>query len=111
MTFFAELELGFLGTMPYSGMADVLQVCFNSYRAGRKQEAFDIFGRFLAFNSLPYANEYVMKARGVFAEDAVMRSNPVAPGATRRRSGPVTEDHKKQIKAALDTYLKRYLVA
>ncbi len=112
MTFFAELELGFLGTMPYSGMADVLQVCFNFYRAGRKQEAFDTFGRFLAFNSLPYANEYVMKARGVFAEDAVMRSNPPAPGATtRRRTGPVTAAHKAQIKAALNTYLKRYLVA
>ena len=38
MTFFAELELGFLGTCPYTGLADVLQTCFNSYRAGRKRE-------------------------------------------------------------------------
>ena len=30
MTFFAELELGFLGTCPYTGLADVLQACFNS---------------------------------------------------------------------------------
>ncbi|HWC62991.1 MAG TPA: dihydrodipicolinate synthase family protein, partial [Rhizomicrobium sp.] len=65
MTFFAEMELGFLGTCPYTGLADVLQVCFNAYQAGRKQEAYDTFGRFLAFNSLPHANEYVMKARGV----------------------------------------------
>ena len=56
MTFFAELELGFLGTCPYTGLADVLQACFNSYRAGRKREAYDTFGRFLAFNSLPHAN-------------------------------------------------------
>lgn len=113
MTFFAELELGFLGTMPYAGMADLLQTCFNSYMAGRKQEAYDIFGRFLAFNSLPYANEYVMKARGVFAEDAIMRSNPASGsgGASRRRTGPVTEAHKAQIRVALDSYLKRYLVA
>src|ERR1700761_3943401 len=29
MTFFAELELGFLGTWPHTGLADVLQSCFN----------------------------------------------------------------------------------
>jgi 4-hydroxy-tetrahydrodipicolinate synthase len=111
LTFFPELELGFTGTCPYTGLADVLQSCFNSYQAGRKREAYDIFGRFLAFNALPHANEYVMKARGVFAEDAVMRSAVVAiPGASRRR-GPITEAQKAEIRTALDTYLKQYLVA
>ena len=115
MTFFAELELGFLGTFPYTGLADVLQACFNNYRAGRKREAYDAFGRFLAFNSLPHANEYVMKARGVFAEDALMRSNPAPAGgsapAGRRRPGQITEAHKAEIRTALDTYLKPFLVA
>lgn len=116
MSFFPELELGFLGTCPYTGLADVLQACFNSYRAGRKRDAYDIFGRFLAFNSLPHANEYVMKARGVFAEDAVMRSNPPEPGAApagggRRRGGPITDANKAEIRLALDTYLKPFLVA
>jgi dihydrodipicolinate synthase/N-acetylneuraminate lyase len=112
MTFFAELELGFLGTCPYTGLADVLQSCFNSYRAGKKREAYDIFGRFLAFNSLPHANEYVMKARGVFAEDAIMRSNPgAAGGGARRRTGAITEAHKAEIRLALDNYLKPFLVA
>ena len=116
MSFFPELELGFLGTCPYTGLADVLQACFNSYRAGRKREAYDSFGRFLAFNALPHANEYVMKARGVFAEDAIMRANPAPPGAPpagagRRRGGQITEAHKAEIKLALDTYLKPYLVA
>jgi dihydrodipicolinate synthase/N-acetylneuraminate lyase len=116
MSFFAELELGFLGTCPYTGLADVLQACFNSYRAGRKRDAYDTFGRFLAFNSLPHANEYVMKARGVFAEDAVMRTNPpelgaVAPANARRRGGQITDAHKAQIRLALDTYLKPFLVA
>lgn len=106
MTFFAELELGFSGTCPYAGLADVLQSCFNSYRAGRKREAYDIFGRFLAFNSLPHANDYVMKARGVFAEDAVMRVNPGA-----RRAGPITEAQKVLIRTALESYLKPFLVA
>jgi 4-hydroxy-tetrahydrodipicolinate synthase len=115
MTFFAELELGFLGTCPYTGLADVLQACFNSYRAGRKREAYDIFGRFLAFNSLPHANEYVMKARGIFAEDAVMRANPAAPGAPlaagNRRRGAITDANKTEIRLALDSYLKPFLVA
>jgi 4-hydroxy-tetrahydrodipicolinate synthase len=115
MSFFAELELGFLGTCPYTGLADVLQACFNSYRAGRKREAYDTFGRFLAFNSLPHANEYVMKARGVFAEDAIMRSNPPAPGQEagggRRRGGAITAAHKAQIRLALNSYLKPFLVA
>jgi 4-hydroxy-tetrahydrodipicolinate synthase len=116
MTFFPEMELGFVGTCPYTGLADVLQVCFNQYRAGRKQESYDTFGRFLAFNALPHANEYVMKARGVFAEDAVMRANPPAgPGAPagggRRRGGQITEANKAEIRKALATYLKPYLVA
>jgi 4-hydroxy-tetrahydrodipicolinate synthase len=115
MSFFAELELGFLGTCPYTGLADVLQACFNSYRAGRKREAYDTFGRFLAFNSLPHANEYVMKARGVFAEDAIMRSNPPVPGQAagggRRRGGAITEAHKAEIRLALNSYLKPFLVA
>jgi 4-hydroxy-tetrahydrodipicolinate synthase len=114
MSFFGELELGFLGTCPYTGMADLLQVCFNQYRAGRKRDAYDTFGRFLAFNALPHANEYVMKARGVFAEDAIMRSNPATPGApaaARRRGGQITEAHKAEIRTALNTYLKPFLVA
>ncbi len=114
MTFFAELELGFLGTCPYTGLADVLQTCFNSYQAGRKKEAYDLFGRFLAFNSLPHANEYVMMARGVFPDNAVMRTNPPAPGAPAgggKKRGKITEAHKAQIRQALNTYLKPYLVA
>jgi dihydrodipicolinate synthase/N-acetylneuraminate lyase len=112
-TFFAELELGFLGTCPYTGLADVLQASFNAYRAGKKREAYDIFGRFLAFNSLPHANEYVMKARGVFPEDAIMRSNPGAAGGGggRRRPSAITEANKAEIRLALDTYLKPFLVA
>jgi dihydrodipicolinate synthase/N-acetylneuraminate lyase len=112
MTFFAELELGFLGTCPYTGLADVLQACFNAYRAGRKRDAYDTFGRFLAFNSLPHANEYVMKARGVFAEDAIMRANPGAPaGGGNRRRGAITEADKAEIRLALNSYLKPFLVA
>ncbi len=85
-----------------------------AYQAGRKRDAYDIFGRFLAFNSLPHANEYVMKARGVFAEDAIMRANSATPpggGANRRRGGAITDADKAEIRTALQTYLKPFLVA
>jgi 4-hydroxy-tetrahydrodipicolinate synthase len=107
MKFFPEMELGFTGTCPYVGLADVLQSCFNHYQAGRKQEAFKIFGAFLAFNAQPNANEYVLMARGVFEENAVMRSLPNA----HHRGGPITAAQKAEIRKLLATYLKPYLIA
>ncbi|MFZ0550625.1 MAG: dihydrodipicolinate synthase family protein [Steroidobacteraceae bacterium] len=114
-TFFAELEEGFEGTCPYVGMADVLQRCFDLYQHGRKREAFDVFGRFLAFNSIPRSNDYVLVARGVFPEEDVMRANPRTPGMIKSMhhppSGPITAAQKAEIRRALDEYLKPYLVA
>jgi dihydrodipicolinate synthase/N-acetylneuraminate lyase len=113
-TFFAEMEEGFLGTCPYVGLSDVLQRSFNLYRAGKKRDAYDVFGRFLAFDSLPRSNEYVLVARGVFPEDDIMRVNPPrpnAPMARRRNEGAITETQKDEIRLALKTYLKPYLVA
>ncbi len=57
-----------------------------------------------------------MKARGVFAEDAIMRANPAAPGAPpagggNRRRGAITDANKAEIRLALDSYLKPFLVA
>jgi hypothetical protein len=46
MTFFAELELGFLGTCPYTGLADVLQRCFNGTKRSQAGSLIT-FGRFL----------------------------------------------------------------
>ncbi len=106
--FFPELELGFTGTCPYVGMADVLQACFDHYQAGRKEQAFQVFGAFLAFNALPRSNDYALKARGVFAEDAIMR---VMPGSSPHYNAPVTEAQKTEIRKALATYMKPYLIA
>lgn len=116
-TFFAEMEEGFLGTCPYVGLSDVLQRSFDLHQAGKKTESYDAFGSFLAFDSLPHANDYVLVARGVFPEDAIMRSNPpaerAASAAPARRGprSPITEAEKEEIRLALHTYLKRYLVA
>jgi len=113
-TFFAEMEEGFLGTCPYVGLSDVLQKCFDLYQAGKKRDAYDVFGRFLAFDSIPHANEYVCIARGVFPEGEIMRVNPPPAGAAmgrRRPEGKITDAQKAEIKLALDTYVKPYLVA
>ncbi len=113
-TFFAELDEGFEGTCPYVGMADVLQRCFELYKEGRKMEAFDVFGRFLAFNSIPRSNDYVLVARGVFAEGNVMRTNPPPRGMTQamqQPAGPITAAQKAEIRRALNDYMKPYLVA
>jgi hypothetical protein len=45
-----------------------------------------------------------------------MRSNPAPAGtpagaAGRRRGGQITDAHKAEIRMALDTYLKPFLVA
>jgi len=111
MTFFPELEEGFVGTCPFTGLADILQISFNLYQANKKREAYDAFGRFLAFNALPHANEYVMKARGVFAEDAIMRASATPVAGAGRRRGEITDADKAEIRTALSTYLKPYLVA
>ncbi len=111
-TFFAELEEGFEGTCPYVGMADVLQRCFDLYKEGRKREAFDAFGRFLAFNSIPRSNDYVLVARGVFPEEDVMRANPPSPGTTMEPPpGPITAAQKTEIRRVLNDFMKPYLVA
>jgi dihydrodipicolinate synthase/N-acetylneuraminate lyase len=113
-TFFAELEEGFLGTCPYVGLSDVLQKCFDLYQAGKKRDAYDVFGRFLAFDSIPHANEYVCVARGVFPEGEIMRVNPPGPNAPmgrRRAEGAITDAQKAEIRLALDSYVKPYLVA
>lgn len=113
-TFFPELESGFVGSCPYVGLSDVLQQCFNLYQANKKAQAYDVFGRFLAFNAIPHSNEYVLVARGVFPEGAVMRHNSQsskgAAGA-RMRSTSITGAEKAEIRRALDDYLRPYLVA
>jgi 2-keto-3-deoxy-L-arabinonate dehydratase len=109
-SFFAELDEGFVGTCPFVGMADVLQRCYDLYRGGRKREAYEAFGRFLAFNSIPRSNDYVLVARGVFAEENIMRANPPKPGA-KPPPGPITAAEKAEIRRVLHDYMKPYLVA
>ncbi len=114
-TMITEMERGFWGHCPTTGVADVYAQAFDLWHAGKKREAFDMFGRVLAFDSIPNAGAYVLIARGVFKEDTITRPMSMAGGggggggAARRAGAPLDETGKKEIRDALNAYLKPYL--
>jgi dihydrodipicolinate synthase/N-acetylneuraminate lyase len=102
-TMLAEMALGFAGSCPYVGIADLYQESFDLWHAGKRQEAFDMFGRISAFNSIPGSNDYVLVARGVFSEDTVLRK---AAGA--HPAPPLDAQQKQFIREAVNRFLKPY---
>ncbi len=114
-TMITEMERGFLGHCPTTGLADVYAQAFDLWHSGKKREGFDMFGRVLAFESIPNAGSYVLIARGVFKEDTITRAMTLpggsagAPANNTRRPAPLDEAGKKEIREALSTYLKPYL--
>jgi 4-hydroxy-tetrahydrodipicolinate synthase len=115
-TMINEMELGFSGHCPTTGLADVYAAAFDLWHAGRRQEAFDMFGRICAFSSLGTSSmNSVLIARGVFKPSVGSRKAPMAPGVEATPShlppgaqvGPHLSD--EQVAAALDHYLKPYL--
>jgi 4-hydroxy-tetrahydrodipicolinate synthase len=103
-----EMQLGFTGYCPVVALADVYQQAFELYEAGKHREAFDMFGRILAFDSITNADRYLLVARGVFKENTRSRPMP-GMGDSSRKQPPLSEDDKKAVRKALDTYLKPYL--
>ncbi|MFO1246762.1 MAG: dihydrodipicolinate synthase family protein [Alphaproteobacteria bacterium] len=105
-TMLAEMELGFSGSCPYVGLADLYQSSFDLWQAGNRKAAFDLFGRISAFNSIPGSNEYVLVARGVFSEDTVLRKPAGAHAATA-----LEPRQKLFIRDAMEQFLKPYAKA
>jgi len=103
-----EMQLGFAGYCPVVALADVYQQAFELYEAGKPREAFDMFGRILAFDSISHADQYLMVARGIFKENTKSRPMP-GMGDPANKPAPPTESDKKAVLKALDTYLKPYL--
>jgi dihydrodipicolinate synthase/N-acetylneuraminate lyase len=103
-----EMQLGFSGYCPVVALADVYQEAFDLYAAGKQREAFDMFGRILAFTSISHANQYLMVARGIFKENTQSRPTP-GMGDSAKKQPPLTEAEKKAVREALTTYLKPYL--
>lgn len=65
-----EMRLGFDGTMPGAPYADLYAQIWDSYQAGERQKARDLFGKLLLMINLdeqiPGTRQYIMKKRGVF---------------------------------------------
>jgi 4-hydroxy-tetrahydrodipicolinate synthase len=113
-TMVTEMERGFMGHCPTTGMSDIYAQAFDLWHEGRKREGFDMFGRLLAFTSIPNADSYSLIARGVFKEGTITRSMSLAPGTAAgggnaRPVAKLDEDGKREIREALNTYLKPYL--
>jgi len=120
-----ELPLGFVGLCPTPQFSDLLQQVMELYWAGKKPEAFDMFGRVQAFATIPGATEYMMVARGVFKESTKSRQQPMEPearpaggargpaagGGGRGRAGPLSHAQKDSIRQAMADYLKPYMTA
>jgi dihydrodipicolinate synthase/N-acetylneuraminate lyase len=112
-TMITEMERGFSGHCPTTGLADIYAQAFDLWHAGRKREGFDMFGRVLALESIPNAGAYMLIARGVFKESTITRpmaaSSAASSGTPARRPAPLDEAGKKEIRDALNTYLQPYL--
>jgi dihydrodipicolinate synthase/N-acetylneuraminate lyase len=113
-----ELPLGFAGLCPTPQYADLLQQVMELYWAGKKREAFDLYGRIQGFATISGATDYLMVARGVFKETNKFRRQPMEPeaqesggGGGGRRNAPLTDTQKEFIREAMSTYLKPYLRA
>jgi len=125
-----EMRLGFTGFAPTVGMADLFQESWELYKAGKIRESYDMFGRIQAFSTIVGADSYVMVARGIFKEDTKSRPTPGlaavmggGPGGGRgagrggggggaaASTAPLTDADKKNVRDALNTYLKPYLRA
>jgi 4-hydroxy-tetrahydrodipicolinate synthase len=112
-----EMRLGFTGFCPTVGMADLFQQAWELYEAGKIRESYDMFGRIQAFSTISGADAYVMVARGIFKETTKSRPMPgMGSGGTgggggggARGGGSLTDADKKNVRDALNAYLKPYL--
>lgn len=107
-TMIDEMRLGFSGYCPTTGLSDLYQATFDLWHAGKRKQAFDMFGRILAFDSIQGVNQYILVARGVFKETTTRRPTP---GMGNLHEGKLDEAQKQIIRDSLDEYLKPYLRA
>ncbi|MBZ5584078.1 MAG: dihydrodipicolinate synthase family protein [Acidobacteriia bacterium] len=108
-----ELMLGAQGYCPTSDLADIYAQTFDLWDAGKRREAFDMFGRVLCFNSIVQTagapQKYILVARGVF-KNSRSRGAAAGRGGGRGAARPFTAEGEKIVRDALDL-LKPYLRA
>jgi dihydrodipicolinate synthase/N-acetylneuraminate lyase len=125
-TMIDEMRLGFSGHCPTTVLADFYAAAFDLWHAGKQREAFDMFGRMSAFNSITGASGYLMVMRGLFKENTRSRPMPGmggggdgggggrgAGGGGGRGGGrgtpPLDEAGKQAVRDAWDEFMKPYL--
>jgi len=105
-TMIREIELGFAGHCPYTGLADLYAQVFELFHGGRAREAFDMFGRILAFNSMASESGHtLLVARGVFKPGTKSRE----PSSAARKLAQETTP--EVVRRLLEKYLKPFLRA
>jgi len=116
-TMIDEMRLGFSGHCPTTVLADFYAAAFDLWHAGKEREAFDMFGRIGAFNSITGAGGYLMVMRGMFKESTRTRGGggggvaaaPSGGGNARAAAGPLDEAGKKAVRDAWEQFMKPYL--
>lgn len=106
-TMIDEMRLGFAGHCPFPVLSDFYAAAFDLWHAGKRREAFDMFGRIQAFNSVAGAATYLMVVRGVFKEDTKIRGN--VGGGGRGAAPPLDESGKQALRDAWDQFMKPHL--
>jgi dihydrodipicolinate synthase/N-acetylneuraminate lyase len=117
-TMIDEMTLGFSGHCPTVVLSDFYAAAFDLWHAGKRAEAFDMFGRLQAFNTITGAGNYLLVMRGVFKENTRTRASSMggggggrgaAGGGGRAAAGPLDEAGKKALRDAWDQFMKPYL--
>ena len=121
-TMIDEMRLGFSGHCPTTVLSDFYAAAFDLWHAGKRREAFDMFGRIQAFNSITGASGYLMVVRGVFKENTKTRNNPAMGGGAAAGAGagggggragrgpaPLDEAAKQAVRDSWDQFMKPHL--
>jgi dihydrodipicolinate synthase/N-acetylneuraminate lyase len=117
-TMIDEMRLGFSGHCPTTVLADFYAAAFDLWHAGKRREAFDMFGRIQAFNSITGASGYLMVVRGVFKEETKTRGGSMAGAGTaaggggrggRGAAGSLDEAGKQAVRDAWVQFMKPHL--
>lgn len=64
------------GNMPSILLCDLLQRIFELWYAGKQQQAFELYGRYQAYKSIPNVDNYTLSVRGIFPKDAIVNRQP-----------------------------------
>ena len=125
-TMINEMELGFSGHCPTVILADIYEQAFDLFHAGKKEDAFAMFGRIQALGTMNLnMGNPAMVARGMFKLTTRSRATPGMGGGGGGGAGKggrggmgggggggtprSAAEEVAAVRKALDTYLRPYL--